>query len=403
MANTFLTPQEITFESLMILRNNCKAAINMYDGYSKEFGKKGHKIGDTLNVRKPARYVGGDGQDYSPEAMTEAQVPITINNYSHVHMEFDSRDLALSLDDFSRRHIKPASIALANKIDYRALTFAYQNTANAVGTPGTTPSTNLVYLQAGQKLDEMGAPTDDERYLFINAAMRVSIANANLGAFNPQSDISKIWKTGRFQDALGFSWFQDQNVNTYTSGVYGGTPLVNGANQSGNSLITNGWTATTTILQPGDRFTIANVNAVNPQSRVSNRALQQFVVTSVSTTDGSGNSTLTIAPAIVGPGSQFQNVDSLPASGAAITPLAATATVTTQGMAWHRTAFALMSASLEVPKNVDMGYEATDPDTGVSVRFTRAWDPIKDRWINRLDTIYGFGSLYPELACAING
>lgn len=401
MANTFLTPQEITYEALMILRNNCKAAVNMYDGYSKEFGRAGKKIGDTLNVRKPARYIGGDGPGYSPEAMTEAQVAISINQYSHVHFEFESRDLALSLDDFSRRHIKPASIALGNKIDFRALQFAMQNTANCVGTPGTTPSTNLTYLQAGQKLDEMGAPTDDERYLFINAAMRVSIANANLTNFNPQADISKIWKSGRFSDALGFSWFQDQNVNSYTIGAYAGTPVVNGANQSGSSLITNGWTASTSVLNQGDVFTIAGVNAVNPQNRNSNRALQQFVVTQSVTADGSGNKTISISPSIIGPGSQFQNVDSLPANSASITVLGSASTQTTQGLAWHRTAFALVSCALEVPKNVDMGYEATDPDTGVSVRFTRAWDPIQDRWVNRLDTIYGFGTLYPELACRI--
>ena len=55
MANTLLTTQEITFETLMILKNTLKFASNVHRGYDDQFGVKGAKIGAVLNIRKPPR------------------------------------------------------------------------------------------------------------------------------------------------------------------------------------------------------------------------------------------------------------------------------------------------------------------------------------------------------------
>ena len=61
MANTLLTISMITKESLRVLKNNLAFARGVNREYDDKFAIEGAKIGDTLNIRKPARYVGRSG------------------------------------------------------------------------------------------------------------------------------------------------------------------------------------------------------------------------------------------------------------------------------------------------------------------------------------------------------
>jgi hypothetical protein len=414
IANTLLTRQEITREALMVLRNNTVVIPHFYRDLDQEFGKKGGKIGATINVRKPPRAVGRDGATYTPETMADVQVPVTINKQSGVDFEFSTADKYLSLDDFRNRYLEPYMIALANKLDAYAATVAVQNTANVVGTPGSTPgigNTNslLLYSQAGQKIDEAGFPLKGGRTLVITPAARVGWINDNKGLYNPQGSISGQWETGQIADALGYNWFVDQNMPAQTIGALGGTPAVVGAGQTGTSLATNGWTATRTgILQIGDVISIAGVYAVNPQTRVSTGSLMNFTVQAIANSDGTGASTLTIFPAIT-PTGQYQNVSNSPGAGALIQVYGTAAggqgalagVQTRQALLWHKQAFAWVSFPGDVPNGVDMGYEDRDEDIGVSMRFLRIFDGVYDKWTNRFDVYYGVGVLYAEGACRI--
>ena len=176
MANQLLTRQEITWESLDILENELHVLPAFYRDLDQEFGKKGGKIGDTIFVRKPPRAIGRDGQAYSPEGMTDTQVPAVINQQSGVDFEFSSAEKFLSIDDFSQRYLRPYMIALSNKLDFRCANVAMTNIANTVGTPGSVPGLNstdafLIYRQAGQKLEEMGFPLKEGRSMIITPAM----------------------------------------------------------------------------------------------------------------------------------------------------------------------------------------------------------------------------------------
>lgn len=411
MANQILTRQEITRESLMDLSNNTIAIPRMTRDLDQEFGKKGGKIGDTIYVRKPARAVGRDGSLYQPEAMVDTQVPITINQQSGVDFQFSSVEKYLSIDEMRSRYLKPYMLSLANKLDSRALQMAMVNTANLVGTVGTVPglsSSNafLTWAQAGQKLDEMGFPLKGRiRCVIVTPAMRVGWIsyNAALNQFNPQSAASAQWKTGQISDALGMEWYVDQNVPSQTIGALGGTPAVNGAGQTGNTLITDGWTASTATLAVGDNFTQAGVYAVNPQSRVSTGALQDFVVQALGTADSGGNMTITFTPAMV-PSGQFQNVSNSPADNALISVYhvaaagqsALAGVVSPQGLVFDKEAFAFVSFPGDVPEGVDMSFEDRDEDTGISLRFVREWIGATDQWVNRFDVYYGSGPLYQE-------
>ena len=76
--------------------------------------------------------------------------------------QFTTQDLALSLDMFSDRVLKPAVAAIANKIDRDGLNVAALQTANIVGTAGTPPTGLITFLTAGAYLDSEGAPRDGQ-------------------------------------------------------------------------------------------------------------------------------------------------------------------------------------------------------------------------------------------------
>ena len=217
--------------------------------------------------------------------------------------------------------------------------------------------------------------------------------------FNPQPVISEQYRTGQLADALGFRWFMDQNAPAHTNGAYSGTPLTNGVNQTGSTLNTDGWGSGVSQLTAGTVFTIGDVFAVNPQTKATLGVLQQFVVvTTIS--DTTGAMALTISPAIVASGA-FQNVSNAAADGKAITVAGATGVTTQLTGAFHRDAFVMGVADLDVPGGTDMAYRATDPQTGLSVRVIRDYNVVTDQWITRFDILFGFNTLYEQLACRV--
>lgn len=408
MSNTLLTISEITLEAVRVLENQLTFANKINRDYDDQFAIEGAKIGDTINIRKPPRYIGRTGAALQIEDSTETSVPLTLGTQFGVDIVFTTKDLTLSIDRFSERFLKPALATVANKIDRDGLQL-YQTVANYVGTPGTTPNQLLTYLNAGVFMDNEATPDDGLRTVCLNPQMQATIVNALSGLFNPQGQIGKQYIKGRMGEAANLDWYKDQNVNVHTIGPLGGTPLVTSSGSSGSTLVTRGWTASAASrLKKGDIISIANVNAVNPQNRQVTGTPRYFVVTADFSSDGSGNGSVSISPAIVGPVSatvpaQFQNVDAIPVDGAAITVFGAASTQTPQGLAFHRDAFTLGTADLYLPKGVDMAARVSDKDTGLSVRMVRAYDINNDRCPCRLDVLYGYAAIYPELACRVAG
>lgn len=438
MSNNLLTISDITNEALMVLENELTFTDKVNKEYDDKFAIPGAKIGYTVNVRKPARFKGTVGPALNVEDFVESSVPVTLTTQFHVDTQFSTADLLLSMDDFSRRLIKPAVAAIANKIDYDGTTFAYQNTANAVGTPGTKPTGALTFLNAGAVLDSEGVPRDGMRSLCLDPFTHAGVADSLKGLFNPQATISEMYKKGLLgRDTLGFDWYQDQNIVSYTVGAQGGSPkfgtagtssaLITTGWQDNGTLYTTGWTASTNVVNVGDIITIAGVYAVNPQNRAQwgTPTLRQFVVRPAVgtpsngtftptlnsfgqtvggsyTSDGSGILQLTIAPAIISAG-QFQNVSAAPANNAVISVFGAASTISPQSMAYHRDAFTLASADLELPDGVHFAGRAADKQTGLSIRVVRQYTINNDAIPTRLDVLYGWASLYRELAVRIAG
>jgi hypothetical protein len=406
--NSLLTDSIIVKESLMELKNQLGFTKNINRQYDDRFAVEGAKIGDTINVRKPSRYEVTTGATYVGQDSADQSVALQLDTQCHVGLAFSSKDMTLSVDAFNERYVKPAVTALANKVDYTGLAL-YKKVQSAVGVPSATafPSTLKGFLQAKQKLAENGAPKGMYNAI-VSPSTEASLVNGLSGLFQSSDKIAAQYEDGTMGIAAGSKFMMSQNVASHTIGALGGTPLVSGATVSGaTTLVTKGWTAAAAPrLKEGDVFTIAGVNAVNPQTRQSTGSLQNFVVTADFSSDGSGNGTVSIYPAIITSG-QYQTVDALPVDGAAILVFGSASAyagiVCPQNLVYHKDFAVLGCADLFVPKGVHMGARASDPESGLSVRLIAQYDGVNDRMLSRLDILFGWKVVYPELACRVVG
>jgi len=406
MPNSIVTPSWVTKEVARILVNELHFANTINRDYDDSYVVAGAKVGYTVSARLPQRYVVNKGQALNPQAVSDQVVPITLTDQANIGIEFSTASLTMEIDNYRERYIRPAVAAIINQIDFDGLTRMTPLVAQSVGVPGVVPNLNLTYLQAGVKLSNASVPMDG-RIGMLNAMMQATLVNANAAVFNPAAQISEQYRSGQFgAQALGVSrWYMDQNVYTHTVGPLGGTPTVNGANQVGASIISQAWTAAAANrLKRGDVIQFAGVFGVNPQNRVSTGQLQDFVVTADVSSDGAGAATIPISPAIITAGA-YQTVTVSPASGAAITIFGSASAyaslATPQGLIYNPDFAALVMADLDLPQGVWAAERVSSKQLGISVRFIKDYNIMTDQSPARLDVLYGYAALRPELAVRI--
>ena len=410
MSNNLLTISKITNEALMVLENELTFTGQVDRNYDDQFAVVGAKIGQTVNVRRPGRFLGAIGPNLVVEDFNETSVPVTLSTQFQVSTQFTTQDLALSLDMFSDRILKPAIATVANKMDRDGLLVAKNNTANIVGTAGTAPTGLITYLTAAAYLDSEGAPRDGRRSVTIEPFTSSTIVDSLKGLFVPTEQISSQYTKGLMgRDSGGMNWYMDQNVVSQTFGSYASATLsCNVTTATGfltsqwaySSNITIGATSAAATLNQGDTFTIAGVYAVNPQNRQSYGKLRNFVVQSTTAIGSGGTATVTVVPAVITAG-QFQNVSVTSTGSQTVTPFNNTGVTSPQNILMHRNAFTLACADLELPEGVHFAGRASDKELGLSIRVVRQYTINNDSIPTRLDVLYGWAPLYPELACRV--
>jgi hypothetical protein len=379
-----------------------------------EYVQAGAKVGDTVKARMPQRYRVSKGAALpASRAVEDRTRDITITDQAVVPLEFSSASLAMHVDNYRDRYIAPAVDALVNTVDYDGLLRMYQQTFMCVGTPDVVPGStgtlpfaaNQVYGQAKVKLDE-GAVPPNGRKAVLSSDMHMYLASAQALIFTPSQQIADAYKTGQFGGkALGVDeWYMDQNVATHTVGALGSTPLINGANQTGSSIVGDGAGGSVTgYFKKGDVIQFAGVFSINPLNYQSTGRLQDFVVTA--DVDAAGGAlTIPIYPAIVTSGN-FQTVSGSPADNAAITTFGhassyANAT-TPQGLIFHPDAYALVMADLPLPGGIWVSERISNKELGISVRFLKDYNIESDQSPARVDLLYGWAAVRPELACRV--
>jgi hypothetical protein len=442
----------ITNRALPVLANLCVLTDKFNRQYDKEFGQKGKKIGATCNVRLPPRYLGTFGPALNVEPSTETYVPVNILYQFHVDIQFNTINMLLDIDDFEERFVHPACVAVANRVDNDGAFFAFQNTANRFGTPGTTPTSFKSFSDSRAILAAEGMPKGMIPTAVLHPLASSSMADSLKGLFNPQAKISELYETGMVAaKTAGADWFEDPNIANYTTGTLTGTPVLAGATAptGGTALLTSGWAQTGTFeisgltntaaqCYVGDTLQVLGVYPVNPQGR--NRygnTLKQFVVlppggyaqmtgsatpggpqfapatlshgtfnatTGQYTSSGAGLLTVTVGECLIS-GGQFQNVSAAPVSPYTVTINGGTASATasTENLYFHRDAYALAFVDLPLPRTAVEASRAYDEDLGISIRIATQYTINNDAEPTRMDIAYGFASLYRSLGVRISG
>ena len=402
MANSLLTIDMITRKHLEVLENKSVITRNVNRQYDDSFAVTGAKIGSTLRIRLPDRALVTDGAALQVQDDNEQYTTLTVSSQKHIGISFSSAELALQLDDFSERVIEPRMSQLASSIDADVAN-AYQSIGNTVGTPGTTPATALVLLQAQQKLNENAAMMSP-RYATVNPAANAALVDGLKGLFNPTDTVSKQFKSGLMGfDVLGYEEFNmSQSIQMFTTGsrdAGASTTVGSTVSTEGATTISLSQGSVTTTIKAGDVFTVGSCFAVNPQTRQSTGSLYQFVALADATAVA-GTWTVTV-PAMYSATQALATMTALPQSGATVTFVGTASTAYPQNLIYHKDAITFATADLVLPQGVDMASRAVH--NGISLRIIRQYDINNDRLPCRVDILYGYSVIRPQMAVRLWG
>ncbi len=401
----------ISRDAAIVLGNSLDLAKRVNRDFDGDFGVKAAQIGQTINIRRPIRPTVRTGSVVDIQAITETYSPVSFVNPVGTDYALTSQELTFSVEDYFDKVVEPSVQRIASQLeaDGQALITKFYG---AIGTPGTaltggaTGTALPAITKALALLNKNDAPKEGGRKTLLNDPdFNGVLATSNLTYFHPGKEISDMYTSGYQGDFSSFRVFMNQLVQSHTNGTYGGSPEVattvpsNAVWSSTSQIATKGWTSTTTTLNVGDIFTIANVYMVNPQTKQALSTLQQFSVQVKTVDDGAGNTTITVAPAIVTTGG-FQNVSAAPLVNAVITVLGGSTITTQNALAFDRDAMVLCAKELE-PYSVGLGKTTMDDQTMIPIRVQQMPDIRTNQEIMRFDVMYAWATLYDQLGVRI--
>lgn len=409
--NRILTDNVIANEMLRLLKNFLVFAPLIHRGYEKTFGK----VGDSISIKKPFRVKSASGRVLVKQPMVDQVISLKINRQEHVGFEYTLKDRTLDIEKFSETYLKPGMIQLANAVD-RSIALTIKNVFHTSGTPGVRPGNFIDYANAAAKQTTYGVPSDGMRRAVIDPFTCASLSDGVTKLFK-ESMVEMAYKKGYKGPVAAYELYESQNMPKHTVGDHGGTPLVAGTITNGNTITTDGWDVSKTgLLKAGDVYNIAGVYGVNPQNYETTGILLDFVVQEDVNSDGSGLATITFEPALNDGTATvlnedgetislkaYQNITALPADDAPITVQGAANTIYDQSYLFHRDAIALCVVNLMLPESAVVKNRSYDPESGLSLLMTQAYDINEQTEITRVDVVWAAKLIYPDLALKLWG
>lgn len=422
MANAFLNAQEYANTMLLLVKNELVMGRLVNSKFNSQVTDEN---GLTISQKRPPRFVAKDGAALQRQDIKVGRADISVDTYKNVHVGVGDIEYVQSYSQLMQNStMKSAASALAIAIDQhlhdQTLKFS-----NWVGTPGNVIGSPQQFNAAPQRLDLLGVPMTDR-----GAAVYTDDAYGITNTLIDSNSLTDVAQSALMRSRIPMlANIQAQSTQMSKSVATGSRPvtgaLVAGASQNVDyNTVKNTMTQTLNIdnagsgvtFSEGDVFTIDGVFAVNPRTAEAYPYLQQFTVTAAATADGSGTAALTITPAIVVPGTDvsadggtnadantaFATVSAAPADNAPVTFLGAPGTIFRFSSAFHKDAISLVFAKLHKPFTGVSSF-ASDPDSGVSIRYWRGSDINTGEHIHRWDCIFGAEAMDPLLGTRVSG
>jgi len=419
MANQFLNATEYANVMLLLLKNQLVTG-RLVNGEFKD--QVSDQNGLTINVKRPPRFLAKSGAALAAQDIVTGSELISVDQYKNVHVSVGDLESAQSYNELMRNQtMLSAASELAHDVD-KFLTGKFKDFFSWVGDPGAVIASPAQYLPAHTRLMEQAAPNQDIAGVlaFGDAeGIRASLIGGDITGVNRTA----LERT-RIPLISEVDSYATQNLSAVVTGdrtdgtVDGGGQESNYRDVKDNARMSQtldvaGLGAAGTVAA-GEVFTIAGVFAVNPRTReiVEPSRLQQFTVLEAATANASGEATLTISPAIIVVGSNdgtstdantaFGTVSAAPAGGAAVVWKGTAETSYQQRAVFQRQAISLVSARLPTPFTGESSF-ASDPATGIGIRYWRGSDIATGAHIHRWDMIYGGEVMDNFLGTRING
>jgi len=410
MANSILTPTQITREALRVLHQKALFIGSINRQYDDRFAQEGAKIGTTLNIRMPSKYTVRTGATLTAQDHIERSTPLSVSTQYGVDVSFTSVELTMSLDDFSKRIIQPAMAQLAAKIDGDCMAEAYKLVSNYTNATTNAVLTYKYFHQGGARLTDNLAPVGD-RTALLSPASSVEFFDATKALFHASSNLAEQFREGMLLRTGGFEVGESTLTPGHTTGSMAGSPLTNGA-ALGTSTTANSWVSQTTLsvdgatstgtVKAGEIITLSGVYAVHPETKVNTGKLKTFVCqANVTMTTSATAYDVVVKPGMIyGVGNAYQNCVLSGVSdsdGLTVTRIGAASTAFGQDLQFHKDAFVFATADL-IDVSQYGAWGARQTMDGISMRIAKQYAISSDTLPCRLDVLWGFGGLYPELA-----
>lgn len=428
MANTLINPDMIAKVALMNLENNCVLGNLFYREYENEW--EGVKKGDSVRIRKPVKFIAGTSQvvgaDYSStessivQDVKESYITMTLDQWRSVPWKFNVKELTLDVDEYNERYILPASIQIVNEIE-KSCAGLYVDIYNC-GLGSSTGATMVpkTFKDVGKgalELNLCAVPPSPRSFVMDpNAQLELS---SNFTTLSIPAIAGPALKEGEVSRIAGMPCYMGQGIKQHAAGalaaisrgstacaILAATTSVWGTTYDYSVLhiTTTGSTGgAATAAKVGDILYVTNVNSINPVGRDSNNVVQKFVI--IEANSGVGSSTemsLKVRPVLevgssTGSEAAYKTVTQYTTVGAKVTVIGDH----TANLAFHKNAFALAMAKLDVPSSAD--FKAVRAYNGFAISITKGFDILKFEEIIRLDVLYGVKTLYSELAARVPG
>lgn len=406
MANKLLTDSVIAKKALILLKNNLVFARLVYRDPERTFGK----VGTSIQLKKPFRTKTASGRTLVKQPMLDETIPFKIDRQEHFGLDYTVKDKTMEIEAFAERYLKSGMIQLANVVD-RSIALTIKNAYHTFGTPGTRPSKFIDFANAGAKQTALAVPEDGMRRAVLDPFVCAALSDEVTKLFK-ESMVEAAYKKGYKGPVSEYETYSSQNIPKHTVGDHGGTPLIAGVVANGDTITSDGWTVSKTgLLLQGDIITIEGVYSVNPQNYETTGMLQEFVVQAdvdssagglatikVYPTLNDGNGTTTNAEGETVSTGAYQNVTALPVDNAPITVLGTANATYEQTYLFHRDAIGLAVINLEPPKSATVKEQVYDPESGLSLLLTQAYDIGEQTEVTRIDVVWGAHMINGDLA-----
>jgi hypothetical protein len=400
----------ITREALRVLHQKCNFIGNVNRQYDDKFAQTGAKIGTSVNVRMPSKYTVRTNATLAAQDHIERSTPLTVSSQYGVDVSFTSLELTMNLDDFSERIIDPAMAQLAAKLESTCLTDAYKLVNQYTNATTDGLLTYKRFAQGGANITNQLGPLS-QRATIMSPDSKIEFMDATKSLFHSSTNIEQQYREGMMGRTGGFDVYENTLVPSHTTGSLAGSPLTNGA-ALGTSTTSNAWVSetdlsidgatSTTTIKAGDIVTLSGVYDVHPETKQNTGKLKTFVCQDdVTLTTAATAYTVTVKPGLIyGSGNAYQNCALSGVSdtdGLTVTRAGAVSSAFGQDLQFHKDAFVFATADLEdVSKYGAWG--ARESSDGISMRIARQYAISSDTVPCRIDVLFGFAGLYPELA-----